>query len=277
MLKKRFLAVAAIGTFALPGMAFAEEAAAPSPITGNFTLATDYIFRGVSQTMGNPAVQGGFDYSHSSGLYVGTWASNVSGTQYTNANMEWDFYGGYAGKINDDFSYNVGAIYVFYPDGVTAAAPAQNKKWNTAEMYGGVTWKWINVKASYSLTNWYGIGKDGGFIPTEIDTGASSADNAANPDDSKGSLYLEANVTYELPSKFMLLGHIGHQTIENYGALDYTDWKLGVSKDFSGFNVALAYTDTNANKYNLYYVTDATGEQKKLSEGAVTLSVTKTF
>lgn len=275
MLRKSILAVAAVGACALPGMVFAEEAAAPSPITGNFTLASDYIFRGVSQTMGNPAVQGGFDYAHSSGFYVGTWASNISGIQYTNANMEWDFYGGYAGKISDDFSYNVGGIYVMYPDGVTGPAP--NKKWNTTELYGGVTWKWINLKASYSLTNWYGIGKDGGFVPTEINTGASSADDAANPDDSKGSLYLEANASYELPGKFVLLGHIGHQDIANYKELSYTDWKLGVSKDFSGFNVALAYTDTNAKKYNLYYVTDATGDQKKLAEGAVLLSVTKTF
>lgn len=275
MLKKTILAVAAVGACALPGMVFAEEAAAPSPITGNFTLATDYVFRGVSQTMGNPAVQGGFDYAHSSGFYVGTWASNISGIQYTNANMEWDFYGGYTGKISDDFSYNVGGIYVLYPDGVTGPAP--NKKWNTTELYGGITWKWINFKASYSLTNWYGIGKDGGFVPTEINTGASSADDAANPDDSKGSLYLEANATYELPAKFVLSGHVGHQNIANYKELSYTDWKLGVSKDVSGFNVALAYTDTNAKKYNLYYVTDVTGDQKKLAEGALILSVTKTF
>ena len=177
MLRKSILAVATVGACALPGMVLAEEAAAPSPITGNFTLASDYVFRGVSQTMGNPAVQGGFDYAHSSGFYVGTWASNISGIQYTNANMEWDFYGGYTGKISDDFSFNVGGIYVMYPDGVTGPAP--NKKWNTTELYGGVTWKWINLKASYSLTNWYGIGKDGGFVPTEIDTGASSADDAA--------------------------------------------------------------------------------------------------
>jgi hypothetical protein len=275
MLKKSILAIATIGACALPGIVFAEEAAAPSPVTSNVTLATDYIFRGVSQTMGNPAVQGGFDYAHSSGLYVGTWASNVSGIQYTNANMEWDFYGGYAGKINDNFSYNVGGIYVLYPDGVTGPAP--NKKWNTAELYGGITWKWINVKASYSLTNWYGIGKDGGFIPTEINTGASSADNAANPGDSTGSLYLEANVTYELPAKFVLLAHLGNQSIANFKELSYTDWKLGVSKDFSGFNVALAYTDTDAKKYNLYYVNDAVGDQKKLAEGAVILSVTRTF
>ncbi|MEO8158294.1 MAG: TorF family putative porin [Betaproteobacteria bacterium] len=275
MLKKSVLTVAVIGACALPGIVFADEAAAPSPITGNLTLTTDYIFRGVSQTMGNPAVQGGFDYAHSSGLYVGTWASNVSGTQYTNANMEWDLYGGYTGKINDDLSYNVGGIYVYYPDGVTGPAP--NKKWNTAELFGGATWKWFNVKASYSLTNWYGIGKDGGFVPTEINTAASSADDPANPDDSKGSLYLEANASYELPMKFVLSGHVGHQKINNYKELDYTDWKIGVSKDFSGFNVALAYTDTNAKKYNLYYVTDVTGDQKKLAEGAVILSVTKTF
>lgn len=273
MFNKCVLATVVSGIF-FPLAVCAEDAPAAAPITGNFSMTSNYVFRGISQTMRNPAVQGGFDYAHASGLYVGTWGSNISGTQYGNANLELDFYGGYAGKVNEDTAYNVGAIYVVYPDGVANATT--KKKWDTTEIYGGITWKWINVKASYSMTSWYGIDKDG-FVPSNIDTTASSADDTANPDNSKGSLYLEANLSYELPAKVILSGHFGHQKINNFKELDYTDWKLGVSKDFSGFVVGLFYTDTNAKKYDLYYLTDAKGDQAKLGEGAAFISVTKTF
>ncbi|MEX2353300.1 MAG: TorF family putative porin, partial [Gammaproteobacteria bacterium] len=43
--------------------------------SANATMASDYLFRGQSQTDNGPTIQGGFDYGHSSGLYLGTWAS----------------------------------------------------------------------------------------------------------------------------------------------------------------------------------------------------------
>ncbi len=68
-----------------------------SPATS--ASSVEYIFRGISQTAGKPAVQGGFDYTHSSGFYLGTWASNVSWLEdfgaYSRSSLEWDFYGGY--------------------------------------------------------------------------------------------------------------------------------------------------------------------------------------
>ena len=48
--------------------------------SANVGLYTDYIFRGYTQTQNEPAIQGGFDVEHSSGLYAGTWASNVDWT-----------------------------------------------------------------------------------------------------------------------------------------------------------------------------------------------------
>src|SRR5256885_11310100 len=86
------LAVAAAGL--VPGLAAAQQPA-PSPLTGNITLITDYRFRGISQTFGKPAFQGGFDYAHSSGFYLGNWDSNVAETAgYPAGNLEMDFYGG---------------------------------------------------------------------------------------------------------------------------------------------------------------------------------------
>src|SRR5215210_6725440 len=105
-----------------------DAAPAPTPehnFTGNVGLFSQYIFRGLTQTNRHPAVQGGFDYAHSSGFYAGTWASNISwlrenasftgpggvtvpnGTYGEGGSLEWDFYGGYKGTIKD-FSYDVG-------------------------------------------------------------------------------------------------------------------------------------------------------------------------
>ena len=95
MLNGKVLPVAAaIGAFAFSGIAMAEEAASPHAVTGNFTLTTDYAFRGVSQTNEDAAVQGGFDYAHSpTGLYAGIWGSNVS---FPPGSIELDYYGGWA-------------------------------------------------------------------------------------------------------------------------------------------------------------------------------------
>jgi uncharacterized protein (TIGR02001 family) len=89
----------------------------PGGLSGNVAIVTDYSFRGVSQTQRDMAVQGGIDWNHDSGVFVGTWASpvdfsNASGTE--NAYLETDFYGGYAGAI-EDFSYKTSATYFYYP------------------------------------------------------------------------------------------------------------------------------------------------------------------
>ena len=78
-MKKSLIALALVSAFTAP--AFAQEAAAPvsdHTLTGNVGLFSSYRFRGIDQTMGKPALQGGFDYSHASGIYVGNWNSVIS-------------------------------------------------------------------------------------------------------------------------------------------------------------------------------------------------------
>src|SRR5574337_404937 len=83
-MKRSFIAILAGGAVS-SAMAQTEPAAAtPRPLTANVTFASQYVFRGLSQTNGKPAIQGGLDYVHSSGFYVGTWLSNVS--WYTDQN-----------------------------------------------------------------------------------------------------------------------------------------------------------------------------------------------
>lgn len=233
---------------AVSASAFAADAPAPAPsdftLTGNVSLISDYRVRGVSNTFKNPAIQGGFDVTHSSGLYVGTWASNVSSVYNPGASIETDWYAGYRGKITDDLSYDVGGIYFYYPGGT------MNPTEDTFDLYAGATWKWINLKYTRDMTNYFGVV------------------------DSKGTNYTELNVTVPLPAAITFVAHYGHQSNKGpnfaFGSID--DYKVSVAKDMVGLTWTLAYLDTNQDILS----TEGT-ETKNLSDGSFIASVGKTF
>ena len=228
-------------------------------LTGNFALTSNYIFRGISQTFDKPAIQGGVDWVHPSGFYLGTWASTISSVSYNNTNLEWDVYGGYNGSISDDFAYNVALLGYLYPGGKYNAAP--DEKYDTLEATVGVTYKFLNVKYSHTLTDYYGVNNNTVSVPNG---------------DSQGSGYIEANVNYEVMDKLILGLHVGHQKIKNYGDLDYTDYKVSLSKQFGGVNLTAAYSDTNADPA-IYTISDSTGKSKDISNGAFFVTAAMTF
>ena len=274
-MKSRLLNSFILAALSAPGIALAADAVPEYAITGNVGFTSDYVFNGISQSYRSPALQGGFDYTHVSGVYLGTWASSVSGNQYTNASMEWDFYGGYNGKVNDDLGYNLGLMYVYYPGGKAYnTAPDISKKWDTAEFILGGTWSGLNVKYTQTLTDWYGINTSG-FTPAMLADGSTTADSAGELS-SKGSGYLEANYTLGIAAGSSITFHAGHQKIRNFSKLSYTDYKLAVNKTYAGFNVGLAYTTTNASDNTLYHVA-ANGDDKKLSGSILALSAGRSF
>ncbi|HEY6598464.1 MAG TPA: TorF family putative porin, partial [Pseudomonadales bacterium] len=117
-MRKALLAASVAAAVAMPCIAQAQTpAATPAPdftLTANVGLFSDYRFRGFTQTDYNPAIQGGFDFAHSSGFYLGNWNSNISSTLYNGAPIEMDFYGGYKHAFGD-FTLDIGAIYYYYP------------------------------------------------------------------------------------------------------------------------------------------------------------------
>lgn len=285
-MKMSKLLVAVLGTLSvMPALAEDAPAAPAAPaVTANVGFTTDYVFNGISQNYRTPALQGGFDYAAENGLYLGTWASNISGNQYTNASMEWDIYGGYNGKVNDDFTYQLGLMQVAYPGGkaynsydpVTNTVTSAYKRWDTSEVIVGATYKGVNVKVTYTLTDWYGI-NNSGFTPIMwADSSSVSNDPAAANLSSKGSTYVEANYTFDLGNDLSLALHAGHQKIVNFSKLDYTDYKVAVSKLYKGFTYGLAYTSTNGTDNSLYHV-KANGDDKVLSGGILAASVTRSF
>lgn len=259
-MKKSLIALALVSAFAAP--AFAEEA---SPLSFNVGAVSDYVFRGISQTQGKPALQAGVDYAHASGLYVGAWGSTVNWvdrSDYTykkDNDFEVDLYGGYKGAVGD-FSYDVGMIRYFYPGkfastpsgGLNAVGP------DTTEAYVSVGWKFVTLKYNQALTSFIGWG----------DTTSATT--------SKGSGYTDLTVTYPVDPTLNVIAHVGRQTVKNNTLLgSYTDYKLGVTKDVGFGVVGLAYTDTSgkAEVRN----GDYNWSGKNVAKGVVALSFLKTF
>lgn len=244
---------------AAPHVGFAEDAAPPpaeaaaapaSPWVGSLTLASDYIFRGLTQTNEKPALQGGLEYDDPSGIYAGFWGSNINWlSDYStseapvSSSLELDFYVGYRGKFTEDWGYDVG-LYTYYypgdyPSGFTSA--------NTTEIYGALSYKFLSLKYSHTLTNAFGFS------------------------DTKNSGYLDLSANYEFVPSWLVNAHVGHQRIDGIGVASYTDWKLGVTKNLDkGFAIAIAWYDTNADKPT--YTNPNTGHFIGRSTGVITVS-----
>ncbi len=246
-----------LGTLLASGATMAQTAApapaaAPEPeytLAYNIGVVSDYRFRAIAQTSTNPALQGGIDFTHKSGFYLGTWASNVSWIKdyigATDGSLELDLYGGYKGEISKDFSFDVGLIGYLYPSN-TAPTNA-----NTTEIYGALTYGPATVKYSRSLGN---------FI--------------ANPN-SSGSSYLELAATFDLGNGLSLTPHVGHQWIPNVvnNAGDYTDVALTLAKDFgNGLTLSIAAMGTNADK--IFYTDN---KNKFLADSVLTVGLKYSF
>ena len=258
------LALALAATVGTANAQAPAPAAAPEhTLTANVGIFSQYIFRGISQTAGKPALQGGFDYAHASGFYAGTWASNVSWLEdfgaYTRSSLEWDFYGGYKANFGDsDFFYDVGTIYYYYP-GNRNPGVVNADAW---ELYAGVGWKWASAKFSYNLKDYFGA------QPTGQDT--------------DGSWYLDLSAAYPLgDTGVTLIAHFGILDVRKDGSgpleASYNDWKLGAAWTvpdglFKGLEIGAYYSDTNSDGG---FYTDLTGRDTAKSTGVV--YVKKTF
>jgi uncharacterized protein (TIGR02001 family) len=235
------------------------EAPLASPFSANLALVSDYRFRGLSQSFRHPALQGGFDYVHPSGLYLGNWNSSVSGNQYNNgAGLEMDFYGGYKFEPVAGVSADLGLLYYAYPG---ASIGASGEKYNNGEVYLGLGYRWFSVKYSYGLTDFFGLNTRSG--------GANGG--------SKGSGYLDLNANFEIAEKTTLNLHAGHQTVRHYSQFNYTDYKLGVARDFGFATLGLAVIGTTNAERALYTVGDGSGSSKYIGATTAVLSLSKTF
>jgi len=272
-MRKSLLSLSIAAALSAPTLAAAET---PSPVTGNMTIASDYRFRGISQTYLGPAIQGGIDYAHASGVYLGNWNSNVNSTLFSGGSgIEMDFYGGWK-KSFGDIGIDIGTIYYYYPNAecnqnnfCTTAGSAKFDNW---EIYAGASWKWLSAKFFYALTDYFGLANEqaAGYWANK-DTGAPLGGRGG----SDGTWYLDLAATVPVTKELSVVAHYGMLEVEKYSELDYKDWKLGVTYDLNGWILGAAYVDTDAP--NEWYYTFGSKGNKETGKSTIVFSVMKTF
>ncbi|WP_277981579.1 TorF family putative porin [Sphingomonas phyllosphaerae] len=262
----------------------ADTTAAPtSPITvsGAATIASDYRFRGVSQSDRQMAVQGGITVAHESGLYVGTWASNLAGWgTFGGANMELDLIGGYKARLADNAALDVGLTWYLYPGGAdkTDFAEPYVKLSGTA---GPAT---LTAGAAYApkqqaIGRWYRTGAD------------AAAGVYTDPGAKDDNLYLWGDGALALAgTPLTAKAHIGHSWGQaglgpNATAVaptgSYWDWSLGADATWRNLTLGLSYVDTDLSDRSSAYLRpsfskgqDGTGS---IAGGTVLAALTAAF
>ena len=285
-MRKSLITTAVLGALAAPSFVFAADAA-PAPdltVAYNIGLYSQYIFRGLTQTDRGPAVQGGVDLTHSSGFYLGAWASNISWLRDNNngsspyskdGHLELDVYGGYRYTFANGVGIDLGALQYIYPGSKTSGKDDTWASAYTTEVYGALSYGWVQAKISSVVSDsaWT-VGKY---------TNVSTSKNA------QGTYYAELNATIPvsdligakdgLASGITGIAHIARQEF-NAGsgndAYSYTDYKLGLQKSFSegalnGVNVGGYWTYANT-KDSVW-----TLNNRNIGESTGTAFVQKTF
>ncbi|MFT5535006.1 MAG: hypothetical protein ACI8WM_003067 [Burkholderiaceae bacterium] len=242
---KKLLLVAAIAATFMGNFAHAEDAKPDNELSFNAALTSDYRYRGISQSRLQPAVSAGADFvNNPTGFYVGTWASSIKWVKDAGGkgDIELDVYGGKRGEIVKDVSYDIGVLTYVYPSNNLGTSA------NTTEIYGQVGYGPGYVKYSHSVTNLFG------FV------------------DSKNSGYLDIGANIDIAEGTVLNLHVGHQSVKNNSYSSYTDYKVGVTKDFGFLSGSLAVIGTDA-KTNAY----STPSGKDNGKTALVVAISKTF
>lgn len=261
--------------------ALAPTGSAPYSWSGNLNLVNEYRFRGIDQTWGHPALQGGIDWNHADGWYAGTWLSNVSQRSYPGGNLELDVYGGYNGKIDAEWSYTVGLYGYLYPGAnlqhahcpsaafaAPCGGPLADQGYDTLEANAGLSWRWLSYKLSFSATDYFGANSKTGYSKR-----------------TRGTLYHDLTVTVPLLTEGLnLIMHAGYTDINADVAghdPSYTDWRLSLSKTFSdGWNASLGMAGASNDRFYRPPsggLSASDGATRALNRNTFLLQVGKTF
>ena len=208
-MKMKKLAISVISV----GLLSVSAGTSAATIEANVGLASDYVFRGFSQTDEEPAISGGFDYGFDNGFYLGTWASNVNfgGDE----SMEWDLYGGYAFDVSEGVSLDFTYIYYVYP-GETDAL-------NYSEFVASVSFSDFSLGLVYS-PDYFGS------------------------DDS--AIVINGDYSVGLAENWGLDLHIGYSDVDaddffDVGESSYIDYSAALTTSAADIDIALTYYGTD--------------------------------
>ena len=207
---------------AAPAAEAAAEEESTSNLSWNLSVTSDYVFRGITQTDFDPALQGGLDYAFGdSGWYVGAWASNIDFAASDGPDIELDTYVGYGTSLSDEWAVDVHAVRYTYI--------------GEQDTYGSLDYNEFFVGTTFNdmLTLTFAYAPD-----------------YANADIS--STYLGVAGSWEVGSGVSLNAGVGHSKFsDDVGS--YSDWSLGVSRSFGPVEAALTYYDTTGDFVDFLY------------------------
>ena len=236
-------------TTVVAGLLAASGAASAIELSGNVALTTDYIWRGISQTDGSPAIQGGFDAAYDNGVYAGVWASNVDFADDSDESMELDLYAGWATEVSG-VGVDLGVIHYAYPTSGTET--------DFTEVYVGLS------MGPVTLTQYFGI-----------DLGSDDIG------DYRLGNYTDLGLELGEYAGISFAAHVGYYDLRDNSSLqvpgqpnennDYWDWKLSASTTYMGVDVEVAYTDLDTNS------NDEGSERSSSDDAAYVLTVSKSL
>ncbi len=216
----------AIGCLALaPMVAMADETPTPDvSLTGNAAVVSDYMFRGLTQTWGRPAIQGGGDLTMKNGFAAGFWASSISHRSYPGGAMELDLYASYGANFSPDWSWRVGLYGYVYPGGgLDKARPAlPSRSFDTLEANAALTWKWLTLKYNRSIGDYFAVDTEQGY-----------------DGDSHGTQYIQLDASVPLGDAWSLALHAAHTSYPNRLAIPLANGAR--SPDYIDFGVTLKW------------------------------------
>ena len=243
--RKRLYVSLASTLLAAPLTLMADDEGNPPPehsVSANIGVVSNYVWRGITQTDDKPAVQGGVDYSHSSGFYAGTWLSNVDfNLDEDNPSAEVDLYLGYTNSIVEDLTYSLKGIYYAYPGG---------QDLNFAELGGSLQYKWFKLGVDYTV---YGENDEGLY-----DDGDWYFSGAFTYSDLPYGLGFSLRAGYtdfknsEIPYEVML----GEDTLIQTASADYWNYGASISKDAGDFGTFSLNWDQNSGNDEIGYNND---------------------
>jgi len=176
--------------------------------SANIGIASEYVWRGVTQSDEDLAIWGGVDYANEY-FYLGTWAANVDFGPGSDATFEWDVYGGFSDTLESGLTWDVGVIAYFYPD-------ADGEDLDFYEIYGGL---------GFGLTDALEVGGYVYFDPDNENT------------------YFEGTAGYSFTDSFSADVSLGSFSFDEGD--DYVNWSVGGTYSAAGLDFDLRYWDTD--------------------------------
>lgn len=245
-----------LGLLAAAMSAQAADTSSPVTVTGSMAFTSDYLFRGVSQTSNNAAVQGSLTFTHDSGLYFTAWGSSVSGANPAGG-VELDTLLGYAGKAGE-VGYDVGIMRYNYPGfgrdtvlpGSTAAAGYEP---DYDEAYASISYRGAKLGLNYSTDYYF---ESGQFLYSYLEYAATVADTGL-------FAHVGMNRFDDAAMMAKALGLAGSNSDDSY-----LDYKVAVSRSVGGVGLELAYAGSDIDEQ---YCGGG------LCEGRVVLTASKSF